>query len=176
MTKPMAQMKDALRTCMGNGAVLTLLIIALIECFSHFYCSKRFFSHEVDQMLNTLSKPHWDKPVVMVGDSVGRGIFSGWDIGNRQIAMLACNQATEAAGQYFMIRRYLSKNIAPGAVIICDRNHFAGNLTQNLTENYVQRTFTQWSEIYDLTVAKQDPVFTAKMIAYKGHLEEYHLQ
>jgi hypothetical protein len=84
-----------------------------------------------------------------------------------KIANLACNQATETAGQYFFLKRYLKKNRMPRAVISCDRTPLDGNLRQNLTENYIQRCFTHWSEIIELALIKRDPEFTVKMIAYK---------
>jgi hypothetical protein len=147
--------------------MLTLVFIVAIELFLHPYLTKKYFSHEVDQTLQYLERPNRNQPIVIIGDSVGYGIFGGWSFSNGSVANLACNQATETAGQYFFLKRFLNKNKAPGAVISCDRTPLSGNLEQNLTENYVQRVFTDWSEICDLMFVKLDPVFTVKMIAYK---------
>jgi hypothetical protein len=147
--------------------MMTVALIVAIELFLHPYLTKKYFSHEVDQTLQYLESPNRNQAVVIIGDSVGHGIFAGWEFNNGSVANLACNQATETAGQYFFLKRFLNKNKAPGAVISCDRTPFSGNLEQNLTENYVQRVFTDWSEIFDLMFVKLDPVFTIKMIAYK---------
>lgn len=128
---------------------------------------RSFDSHEVDVTLRILQKKDLNRNVVLLGDSVGRGIFADWKIAGGSIARLACNQATETAGQYFFLKRYLENNRMPGAVIICDRTPGKGDLNQALTENYVQRCFTRWREILGLFRVKLDPVFTAKMVAYK---------
>ncbi len=146
---------------------MAVAIIIVIEVMLNPYLSHHFFSHEVDRTLEYLNRSDMNQPVVTIGDSVGRGIFNGWKFDNGSVAQLACNQATETAGQYFFLKRFLEKNEAPGAIISCDRTPLLGNLSQNLTENYVQRCFTKWSEIFDLMKVKMDPVFTLKMIAYK---------
>lgn len=151
----------------SNALWLTLAGIVTIELLAHPYLFNNFFSHEVDKLLHTLKTQKFDVPVVTIGDSVGHGIFSGWDFAQGKIANLACNQATETAGQYFFLKRYLEKNRMPRAVISCDRTPLEGNLQQNLTENYIQRCFTYWSEILELALIKRDPEFTVKMIAYK---------
>ncbi len=153
--------------CKINAVFLSIILIALIECTLQSYLPDSFASHEVDWTLRSLEQPQENGKVVLLGDSVGRGIFDDWSLKNGNLVSLACNQATEVAGQYFFLKRFLEKNMAPGAVIICDRTPFRGNLNQNLTENYVQRCFTHWSEIFDLMIVKFDPVFTAKMVAYK---------
>ncbi len=146
---------------------MTVALIVALELFLHPQLTKKYFSHEVDQTLHYLEKPNRNQAIVIIGDSVGHGVFEGWKFNNGSAANLACNQATETAGQYFFLRRFLNKNKTPGAVISCDRTPLSGNLEQNLTENYVQRVFTDWSEIFDLMFVKLDPVFTVKMIAYK---------
>ncbi len=150
----------------SNAFIMTVALIVAIELFLHPYLTKKYFSHEVDQTIQYLQSPNRNQPIVIIGDSVGHGVFEGWTFNNGSVANLACNQATETAGQYFFLKRFLNKNKAPGAVISCDRTPFSGNLEQNLTENYVQRVFTDWSEIFDLMIVKLDPVFTVKMMAY----------
>lgn len=150
-----------------NALWLTLAGIVTIELLAHPYLFNNFFSHEVDKLLHTLKTQKFDAPVVTIGDSVGHGIFSGWEFYQGKVANLACNQATETAGQYFFLKRYLEKNRMPRAVISSDRTPLKGSLQQKLTENYIQRCFTYWSEIIELAVLKRDPEFTVKMIAYK---------
>ena len=150
-----------------NAGIVAGCLIILIEFLLNPYLSNKYFSHEVDEMLHYLEQPKKDQSVVAIGDSVGNGIFGEWNFNNGNVASLACNQATETAGQYFFLRRFLKNNKAPGAVISCDRTPLSGNLEQSLTENYIQRCFTDWSEILELMIVKTDPVFTIKMVAYK---------
>ena len=156
-----------IRECRTNAGILALLIIISLEIALHSHLMGTFSSHEVDSTLRELDKQGQNQPVVVLGDSVGHGIFTGWRVKTGRIANLACNQATEAAGQYFFLKRFLTNNTTPGAVISCDLSPLRGNLNQIYTENYIQRCFTKWSEIYDLLIAKRNPAFTAKMIAYK---------
>lgn len=153
--------------CKGNGALSALAMIIVIELLLYPYLTHNFISHEVDWTLRQLEKKNNNQPVVILGDSVGHGIFDGWKFHNGNVASLACNQATETAGQYFFLKRFLENNSAPGVVVSCDRTPLSGNLNQNLTENYIQRCFTRWSEIVELLTVKMDPVFTVKMLAYK---------
>lgn len=151
----------------NNAAIPAIAIIFCVEIILHPYLSEKFFSHEVDVKLASLERKERNQAVVTIGDSVGHGIFSGWRFKNGSIAQLACNQATETTGQYFFVQRFIAKNQQPEVIISCDRSPFSGNLTQNLTENYVQRCFTKWREIIELMAIKMDPVFTLKMISYK---------
>lgn len=153
--------------CKSNAALSALAMIVVIELLLYPYLTHNFISHEVDWTLRHLEKENNNQPVVILGDSVGHGIFDGWKFNNGNIASLACNQATETAGQYFFLKRFLENNSAPGVVVSCDRTPLSGNLNQILTENYIQRCFTRWSEIVELMTVKRDPVFTVKMLAYK---------
>ncbi len=162
--------------CRNNAAIPALALIMIIELSLQPLLIKNFFSHEVDWTLYYLKTQHQNQPVVALGDSVGHGIFNGWKMA---IAPLACNQATEMTGQYFFLKRFMAANKPPGAVINCELNPLQGNLQQRLTENYVQRCFTHWNEIYELLVVKKNPVFTAKMVAYKllaSYTYRLHLQ
>ncbi|KAB2889357.1 MAG: hypothetical protein F9K32_13050 [Desulfobulbaceae bacterium] len=159
-------LKQFSRHFVTTAAAVAVIAVVAIELLAGPWV-KSFESHEVDATLHVLEKKELNKDVVVLGDSVGRGIFSGWRSGKGTVAMLACNQATETTGQYFFLKRYLEHNGMPGAVIICDRTPGKGDLNQALTENYVQRCFTRWREILGLFRVKLDPVFTAKMVAYK---------
>ncbi|MBU1567001.1 MAG: hypothetical protein KJ630_15435 [Proteobacteria bacterium] len=160
-------LKNASAFLRNNAMLPALVCIAVIEIFIHPYLSANYFSHEVDRLLFMLEKDTFNSPMITIGDSVGHGIFADWEFSRGKIANLACNQATETTGQYFFIKRYLKKNHAPHAVISCDRTPMLGNLQQNLTENYIQRCFTEWSEVFEIARIKVDPAFTVKMIAYK---------
>jgi hypothetical protein len=148
------------------AAGIAIITVIVIEIVVRPYLNS-FISHEVDWTLRALQKKNLNQDVVILGDSIGRGIFSDWKFKKGSVAKLACNQATETAGQYFFLQRFLENNRIPGAVIICDRSPVSGNLDQILTENYIQRCFTKWAEIFELFRVKLDPVFTVKMISYK---------
>ena len=151
----------------SKAAGIAVTTIVVIELLTGPYV-RSFESHEVDATLKYLEKSDRNHSVVLLGDSVGRGVFADWKFKRGAIAKLACNQATETAGQYFFLKRYLENNKVPGAVIVCDRSPGIGDLKQSLTENYIQRCFTRWSEILGLFQAKLDPVFTVKMVFYKS--------
>jgi hypothetical protein len=159
-------LKQFSRHFVTKAAGIAVVAVVVIELLAGPYV-RSFESHEVDATLHALEKKEWNRNVVLLGDSVGRGIFADWKITGGSIARLACNQATETAGQYFFLQRYLERNRMPGAVIICDRSPGNGDLRQVLTENYVQRCFTRWREILGLFRVKLDPVFTVKMVVYK---------
>jgi len=154
-------------TVINNAGVLAIALIIVIEFTCRPILTSKFFSHEVDRTLYQLEKKGRNQNIVVIGDSVGHGIFTGWRFDQGTIATLACNQATETAGQYFFLKRFFKNNAFPGAILSCDRTPFSGNLEQNLTENYIQRCFTNWDEIIELFLVKNDPVFTIKMIAYR---------
>jgi len=148
------------------AAGIAIIAVIIIEIVVRPYLNS-FVSHEVDWTLRALHKKNMNQHVVILGDSVGRGIFADWKFKKGSVVKLACNQATESAGQYFFLNRFLKNNKVPGAVIICNLSSSSGNLDQVLTENYIQRCFTRWDEIFDIFRVKMDPVFTVKMIAYK---------
>lgn len=150
-----------------NAGVAAVAIIVLIESLLNGPLHRRFVSHEVDETLQRIETRVFDSPVVVLGDSVGHGIFKRWKHAPDAFAFLACNHATEAAGQYFFLRRYLKRNRLPGSVIVADLQPMQGNLEYKVTENFVQRCFTNWEEIGELFWAKLNPEFTLKMIAYK---------
>ncbi len=150
----------------SKAAGIAVIAVVLIELLVGPYV-RSFESHEVDATLKFLEKSDKNYRVVLLGDSVGRGVFNDWKFNKGSIAKLACNQATETTGQYFFLKRYLENNKMPGAVIVCDRSPGVGDLKQSLTENYIQRCFTRWREILGLFQAKIDPVFTVKMVAYR---------
>ena len=150
-----------------SAGLWAVVIVAVVEFFVQPLLQDRFVSHEVDWTLKRIRTTRFDAPVVVLGDSVAHGVFLDWHDRPDTMAMLACSAATETAGQYFLLQRYLKANRPPGAVVCSDGMPFFGNLENRLTENYIQRCFTHWSEIADLLAVKKDPVFTVKMVAYK---------
>lgn len=124
--------------------------------------------HEVDELLYQLKVQKISADYMLLGDSVGRQLFKSTpDLQNENYAMLATNQAITMTGQYFIAKRYLERNRAPRAVVMLTQGYIHGNLDQNLSDNYIQRTFTDFTEIYEIFRLKRDPVFSAKMLAYR---------
>ncbi|MBN1558252.1 MAG: hypothetical protein JW951_08915 [Lentisphaerae bacterium] len=145
-----------------------LLVIAAVEAVLHVVLPSRSFNHEVDRLLYAIRSGRMNAPVVILGDSVARGIFENADLPPDRYAVAACNQAVETAGQYFLLRRILERHPGrPRAVIFCAIDPRAGDLRQPLTENYVQRCFTRWREIGACLRGTRDPAFGLKMAAYK---------
>lgn len=171
-------MKLRLISSIFRSAVTWLILCAAcIEGLAHAYLAPRVFSHEMDELLWKLAHDSYDKPAVMLGDSVGRQISlalrSGGDTG---FAPLATSAAVETAGQYFVFLRYLENNRAPDQVILLMRNPLDGDLKKVCTENYVQRGFTRWHEIASLTWQTRNPAFGLRMLTYRLASAKYRLQ
>lgn len=155
--------------------ILAILVVTAVEgVFYHFVPPERLFSHEVDRILYDLERKTYDADVVFLGDSVGgqmirdilgtKGALAGLKKG--RIADLSTNQAIEMTGQYFLFKRYLSKNKKPEGVVFISLNPFGGNLEQVYTENFVKRCFTKWSEIAEIT-SRKGLSFGLSMVFYK---------
>lgn len=124
--------------------------------------------HEFDALLARVDAERTDADVVILGDSVAQNLFDRWPGRPAGVTSLAANQAIELPGHYWLLRRYLDANRAPRAVVFVGHDPLGGNLRQPFTENYVQRCFTRWREIADLTAARRSPVFGLKMVLYKA--------
>lgn len=160
-----------LSTCSFNSshfvACLVVLLIVVIEVSLSIVLPPKRFSHEVDSILYQVKTEPILADYVLIGDSVGRQILLSYENDSR-FSMLASNQAIEMTGQYFLIKRYLEKNPPPEAVIFSGLPSFLHqNLEQKFTENYVLRTFNDFSEIFELLKAKRDVIYTAKSLLYK---------
>lgn len=152
----------------GSALIWTLLVVAGIEFYQARHLPQKYSSHEVDTLLQQLERPVKPAPLLILGDSVGRQI--GSVLAERhpdKILSLACNAAVETTGQYFILKRYADKNPMPSKVILMMRYPLAGNLDTVYTENFVQRCFIHWPEIWSMALTKKDPEFTVMMIAYK---------
>ena len=162
-----------------NAALWSVLVIVIIELIFANNLHRKFFSHEVDQVLHEIEYRDFQSQVVLLGDSVGRQVTGKWHPKPRRYAALASNQAIEMFGQHHMLKRYLDNNPDPHAVVYTGLSPFGHNLRQQLTENYVQRCFTQWNEIGAMTAAKRSPVFGAKAALYRllpSYKYRLHLQ
>jgi len=162
----------AKRSVWNNAGLWVVLVIAATEALLCRFLPGRYFNHEVDHILYDVEHVAYNATVLVIGDSVGNGIFDSWrnDSGRNEVdplAVLTCNQAIEMPGQYYLVRRYLRKHPRPGAVLFCGIDPRSGNLEQALTENYFQRCFTRWVEIGECFGATGNPVFAGKMLLYK---------
>ncbi len=160
----------------GSGVFWLLVCAVSVETAARSCLSPRFFSHEMDELLWKLEHESCDKPVVMLGDSVGRQISLAMrGRGDTYFAPLATSAAVETAGQYFVFLRYLEHNRKPDRVILFMRNPLDGDLRKVCTENYVQRCFTRWREIGSLTWQARDPAFGLRMLSYRLASAKYRL-
>jgi len=157
-----------------------LLFVAAIEMVMARQLPDRFSSHEVDGLIRDIQHNRYNPRVVLLGDSVGYQIFQPFrEKWPNRFAALASNTGIEMAGQYFLIKRHLQRHEDPHAVIFLGLNPLGLNLDQKLTENYVQRCFTQWNEIAELTRAKKSLPFSTRIIIYKlftSYKYRLHLQ
>ena len=154
-----------------------LVCVAILESLGGRFLAPRVFSHELDELLWDLQGEPFDKPVVVLGDSVGRQIslelreHAGMDF-----APLATSAAVEMAGNLFIFRRYLERNRPPERVVLFMRNPLDGDLKKVWTENYVQRGFTRWGEIGSLAWQTRNPAFGLRMLSYRLASAKYRLQ
>ncbi len=165
--------KECIVSLLRNGKVPGALLLALIAVIA---VENKLQSklpgaasyHEVDELLYHLQAKKIDAAYMLLGDSVGRQLFMNTPhLQGPKFAMLATNQAITMTGQYFIARRYLSRNEVPRAVVLYTTNNFHSGLDSALSDNYIQRTFTDFSEILEVFRLKRDPVFTAKTLAYR---------
>lgn len=150
----------------SSSAAWVISAVVVIELVLHVVLPGRYFNHEVDRLLYRIDHDQTDADVFLIGDSVGKGIFDRLR-DDPAFADLACNQAIEMTGQYFLVHRAMRRYGVPEAVVFCGIDPRSGDLEQSLTENYFQRCFTHWSEIGAVLRDKQNPVFTTKTVAYK---------
>jgi len=150
------------------AVLLALIIIVGIETRYGIELPATASYHEVDKLLYHLqTEKNGQADYIVLGDSVGRQISTKAPyLQNNKYAVMATNQAITMTGQYFIAQRYLHYNKAPRGIILLTASTF-GDLDRDLSDNYIQRTFTDFSEILEIFLLKRDPVFTAKMLAYR---------
>ena len=148
--------------------LLAFLAVVTIEIIQQARLPATAFYHEVDSRLYHLQTQRIDAEYMLLGDSAGGQLFRNTPyLQNEKYAMLATNQAVTMTGQYFITKRYLQRNKMPRAVILLTSTYFHSHLDHNLSDNYIQRTFTNFSEIFEIFLLMKDPVFTSKMLAYR---------
>lgn len=153
----------------GSAFPRVVLAILLVELVAHRSLVDRFASHEVDVLLRDIPRGGGDARVVLMGDSVGLQFFKDLMTGRDDVVVLASNQAVEMTGHFYALHRYLQHaTTPPEAIVFLGKPPLGYNLEQVYTENYVQRCFTNWTEIAEIGVAKRSPVFAMKMVAYKS--------
>lgn len=150
-----------------NAAFWTVLLIAGIEFFGGRKLADEVDVHQVDRLCERIERDRFNAPVVVLGDSVAEGAFREREVDMTRFAILPSNQAIEATGQLFVLRRYLRHNRAPERLLLMALDPTRGKLGQRYTENYVQRVFTRWDEIAYMARWKRDPAFVLKCVSYK---------
>ena len=164
--------KDLKKNLSNNKIPYAMLLAAVavisVEAWQQVRLPATAHYHEVDELLHQLKVQTINSDYMLLGDSVGRQLFRNTpDLQNENYAMLATNQAITMTGQYFIARRYLERNRAPRAAVMLIQGYIHSKLDQNLSDNYIQRTFTDFSEILEIFRLKRDAVFSAKMLAYR---------
>ncbi|MBA4391872.1 MAG: hypothetical protein C0399_13185, partial [Syntrophus sp. (in: bacteria)] len=148
--------------------LLAFIAVITIEIIQQAKLPATAFYHEVDSRLYHLQTHRINADYLLLGDSVGGQLFRNTPhLQNEKYAILATNQAVTMTGQYFIAKRYLQRNQMPRAVILLTSTYFHSHLEHNLSDNYVQRTFTDFSEIFEIFLLMRDPAFTVKMLAYR---------
>lgn len=150
-----------------NAGFLALVLILMIEGLREKPLSAKHQSHEVDRLIRSLNTKNFSAPVLLMGDSVAGNVFKAFHGQSERFDVFSSNQAIEATGQYFILRRYLEQNPAPEVIAYMAGLPFYGDLDQIYTENFVQRVFTNWREIGWMSAHKLDPAFLLKSLAYK---------
>ena len=169
------------RSCPYLGGLLVVLII-VTEITMSRVLPGRFFSHEVDRALHNIDDTASEAELVFIGDSVGRQLVRGaWRAGQggaRKWKDLVTNQVIEAAGNYYMLKRYLRRHKKPAAVIYVAGAPDDVDLEGDSNENFIQRCFLRADEMAELTYYKGFR-FGFVMLVHKlfpSYRYRYHLQ
>lgn len=160
----------------SSGLFWTFIAVLCIESWCWKSFPSRYFSHEVDHLMYNLQTRIFDADTIVLGDSVG-GQISTYisDQGKRDFISLATTGAMQMAGQYYILLRYLERNKSPKAVILLKHNPLRGDLNRPATENYVQRSFTRWHEIAEMTWQTGSPSFGLRTLSYNLATAKYRL-
>lgn len=150
-----------------NAGFWSLILILGIETYRQKPLAAKYQSHEVDKLVHSLDTKSFSAPVLFLGDSVAGNVFHHFVGQPTKFHVFASNQAVEATGQFFILRRYLEKNPDPGLLVYMAGLPFYGDLDQIFTENFIQRIFLDWREIGWMSAHKLNPAFTLKCLAYK---------
>jgi len=161
---------------LSSGLFWSAVVCLGIEARCLKTLPSRFFSHEVDMLLYDLQTRNYDAETLVLGDSVARQIALYLAAeGEADFLQLTTNGALQMAGQYYILQRYLERNRAPENVILLKHRPLHGNLNRPATENYVQRCFTRWHEIAEMTRYTGSPAFGLRALSYRMATAKYRL-
>ena len=126
-----------------------IIFVFLIEAFYTIYQYNR---HQVDYLVKTkipnLSNQKYE--TLILGDSLARNAFSKLTL-HKDILDLTSNNAVSLAGNYFILKRYLSQNNAPkNLYLFCIPDHLYQNLNTIHTFSYFESIFNKKSEIKEI--------------------------
>lgn len=119
------------------------------------------------------SKTKTEADILLLGDSVGGQFFPN----NQQydnLNSLATNQAISMAGQYFLLKNYLSAgNKIDKLVILFAPDSFKNNLNQVYTYHYFLKPFynTNYFPLYTSTVNKQIEKIPYHQFVFLPHIK-----
>jgi len=127
----------------------TLSLIILIEIKYQTSPGNR---HAVDYLVNeyipTLSNKKYE--IIILGDSLAHNAFSNLLL-KKNILDLSSNQAISMAGNYFILKRYLSNNEVPKEIyLFCVPGLLHNDLNQKWTYSYFESVFTDNNEIKEI--------------------------
>ena len=126
-----------------TACLMAVAMIVVIETSLKDVLPQKYFSHMVDKYLYKIDHQHLNGKVVVLGDSVGQGCipaeFEKKD--HKGFVSMISVYPVEMTGNYFLLKRYLQKNINPDFVIYVGKNPLGQNLERPETENFFQRCF-----------------------------------
>ncbi|EKE02177.1 MAG: hypothetical protein ACD_20C00413G0001 [uncultured bacterium] len=125
-----------------------VLVILFSICFEINYRLNSYYRHEVDEKVAILDKTRDnDFNIIILSDSVTLNALKDIRIKN-EIYNLSTNEAISFAGNYFLLKRYLSNNIAPKKVFIFIVPHLLiNNLKSQTATTYFESVFYRKDEI-----------------------------
>ncbi|MFT5836292.1 MAG: hypothetical protein ACI9RG_001191 [Sulfurimonas sp.] len=130
-----------------------LVFVVLIELFYNLYPYNR---HEVDFLVKTrmpnINNEKYE--TLILGDSLSRNAFGNLNL-HENILELTSNNVISIAGNYFILKRYLSHNHKPkNLYIFCIPNHLYQDLDTVNTYSYFTSVFNKDEEIKDVEVIR----------------------
>ncbi len=144
-----------------NTVLFLLMTVVFIETVTAFmiFTDLYLIGYPGDVIYYSISKSKKknSSKVLLLGDSVGRQLFSN-SIFNQGINSLACNQAIGMVGQYLLLNNYLNaENKIDTLVIIYTPGSFENNLDQEYTYHYFLKPFdnSEYSSFFTETVKEQ---------------------
>jgi hypothetical protein len=133
-----------------------------ISYYTEYY-KKNVAGTEIYEAITKSLEKHKQKKLVL-GDSVGKQILDQ-EIDSMQYISLCTNQAISLAGQYILLKNYItSGNSIENVILIMHPLSFRNNLNQNFTFNYFIKPFyttenSKYLENYAITQIKKIPFY-----------------